>query len=395
MAEFLVRDFDDPKGYRTEIHPSGDLPREKTRHTSVGYVPWGLTMGRRVIYAKAGEHTGWRGGSGKHRLTQYDTGASRERRRLCQSELGVAVLNEESFTQKAVQEVSLRVKHYLSSYPDRAVAKECVLKNMGHYFYTGGRKGFGRISEARKEDVGADGVWTGILLALTDGRLDQKMAIHDAVGRKILPTLGGGALQKYNDLEPKVREKWFDDSKIRGRVNAPGPRAAAIDAGGIAPAGSGVGAVAVDRSRAVDGIVRDLGRTRHQSADAYYDDVDARNVIFGGGISGTTGTLLQAAIAIGKLSDAEALKQYTLAIIGYLVGGGMHSYHETMVIAAKVGVPYNPGGYVESLPTSFTASGFYGGWRQKYYDIVVLGPTHWRFNETCLPSHLNTKLKPA
>jgi hypothetical protein len=54
----------------------------------------------------------------------------------------------------------------------------------------------------------------------------------------------------------------------------------------------------------------------------------------------------------GYLSDSQLLrspriprgqlsvgKQYVLAIIGYLVGGGMHSYHESMAVAQKAGMP--------------------------------------------------------
>jgi hypothetical protein len=139
--------------------------------------------------------------------------------------------------------------------------------------------------------------------------------------------------------------------------------------------------------------MRDPHRTRHASADAYYDDADLRNVLFGAGISGTTGTLLQAARAFGGITNGELLKQYVLAIVGYLVGGGMHSYHESMSIAQRVGVPYNPGAYQPSLPVAFIYSPQFAQWRDEYYDIVVLGATHWRFNPGVLPSHLNKNLK--
>ncbi len=87
------------------------------------------------------------------------------------------------------------------------------------------------------------------------------------------------------------------------------------------------------------------------------------------------------------------LPKYTLAIVGYLVGGGMHSYHETMVIAAKAGVPYNPGAFIEALPASFTSSADFKTWSAQYCDIVYLGAIHWRNNSGALPSHLNTQLR--
>ncbi|MBT8132471.1 MAG: hypothetical protein KJO35_09400 [Gammaproteobacteria bacterium] len=387
MSMFLVRSFDDPKGYIELNRPDGTLPRT----SSESYVPWGVSTHGKIVYAKTGEHTGWRGGTGQHRLRPYDTTVSQNRRRQCQSELGVMILNNPSFTAKAVSKVSNAMRLYLQS-QDAATAMACIYKQIGHYFYTGGRFGFGRISESKKDDIGVDGVWRGIMQALLLGRLDQKMSIHDAIGRKVLPVLKGGQLVKYTNLATVVRQDWFDDPTRRGRVNAP-VRAPVTTKGGISkldtPAG---GTVAQGRNRGVDMFSRDLHRTRDKDADAYYDDADARNLLFGAGISGTTGTLLQAGIAFGKLTAAEDLKQYTLAIIGYLVGGGMHSYHETMAVASKVGVPYNPGAFETSMPESFRRSGLYTAWRANFYDIVVLGATHWRNNSGYLPSHLNKEL---
>ena len=217
MPIFLIRSYDDPKGYVETNIPSGNLPR--TRDES--YVPWGITADRRVVYAKTGEHTGWRGGSGDNRLQPYDTKVSQNRRRLCQSELGVIALNNSQFTAGAVKKVSEAIRLYLQSQASYATASACVYKEIGHYFYTGGRFGFGRISESKKDDIGVDGVWRGIMQKLMAGRLDQKMSIHDAVGRKVLSVLGGEALVKYNDLQPTVRQAWFDDPKRRGRANAP------------------------------------------------------------------------------------------------------------------------------------------------------------------------------
>lgn len=105
-------------------------------------------------------------------------------------------------------------------------------------------------------------------------------------------------------------------------------------------------------------------------------DIQQRNLIFGAGPSGSTGTLLQAARLFGNL-DGELLRQYVLAIVGYLVGGGMHSYHEVMCIARLVGCPYADGAYLPSLPAMFTRSSEFERWRDEYYDIVVLGGRLW------------------
>lgn len=409
MATFLVRDFDDPRGYRELTPAMGGLPRVPAGYASPGtfqtgesYVPWATTLDDRVVYARVGEHAGFRGGSGQHRLQPYDTNTSQRRRRLAESQLGMLALEWPRFTQAAVQKVSDGVRHYLTQkfWSDQAATRGAVFDQIGHYFWTKGGTGFGRISAGDKVGVGAQNVWLGILDALRNGRLEQRLAIHDAVGRKILPLLGGNQLQEYDAWGPVVREGWFDDKDRRGRIETEAQRKRQVKATntpGIAPAGTkgnrALPPVGQQRTRGVDMFARDPHRMREPGADAYYDDADLRNLLFGAGISGTTGTLLQAARAFGGITAGDLLKQYVLAIVGYLVGGGMHSYHETMAIAQRVGVPYRPGAYLPSLPMSFVYSPQSAAWRDRFYDVVVLGATHWRFNPGVVPSHLNRELR--
>ena len=408
MPKFLLRDFDDPKGYRDHTPDMGGLPRVKPGYASIGtwqngesYVPWAVTKDGRVIFARTGEHAGFRAGGDKKSgpdLAPYDTAVSQKRRRLCESALGVIVLDWPHFTKDAVKKVSAGVGFYLKRqlFETNGAIKQKLFDDLGHYFYTDNKTGFGRISTAKKSTVGVQGVWDGIINALGNGPIEQQLSIHDGVGRKML---AGTDSEKgeYDVWARVVREKWFDDKDIRGRVDSPAKKAGlvkATNAPGIAPGPvRSIGQVTQARTRGVDEFTRDLTRQHHVKADAYYDDVDARNLLFGAGISGTTGTLLQAARAFGQIASGELLKQYTLAIVAYLIGGGMHSYHETMEIASRVGVPYNPGGFLPSLPNSFFYSPQFAGWRDAYYDIVVLGATHWRYNGGALPSHLNKNLR--
>ena len=411
MTTFLVRDFDPKnlKGY-TELNSSSDqLPRIPKGYVAIGtyssgvsYVPWGVTVDGRVVYAKTGEHTGFRGGSGQYRLRPYDTMVSQNRRRLAESQLGVLALEYPSFTSRATNVVSTAVHQYLTKHfwQNQEATRQAIYDQIGHYFYTGGGTGFGRISEADKKSLGPEKVYAGILDKLRTGKLEQKMAIYDAIGRKVLPVLGGATQQNaYNAWATLVREAWFDDPKRRGRMNSPAQQARQVQptqTPGIAPLNT-VGTtnmpnVGQSRTRGVDMFQRDPKRTRHTPADAYYDDADLRNVLFGAGISGTTGTLLQAGRAFGGIVNGDLLKEYVFAIIGYLVGGGMHSYHESMAIAQRVGVPYNPGAYLPSLPASFLSSTHFSNWCIEYYDVAVLGATHWRYNAGVTPSHLNKNL---
>lgn len=389
MAKFYIRSLTDPAGYIQKNFPGGVLPR----NSSESYVPWAM-LGDNVVYALTGQHTSWRGGPG---LRPYDTVVSQDRRAQCESLLGAFTLRNPAYTQGAVLAVSNGVKKYLEGcrIADAKKTIETVYQEIGHYFFTAGGLGFGRLSTENKETVGGQGVYDAILRALMGGSLDQKLSIHDAVGRKLLPKLKGAPLVVYERWGPLLRGDWFDDKDRRGR--APNPvKLPATNVAGTVPGAQGgiVGAVDQTRNRGVDMFVRDTHRMRHPEADSYYDDMDSRNLLFGAGISGTTGTLLQAALAFGNLGG-EQLKEYTLSIIGYLVGGGMHSYHETMTIAHKAGVPYTPGAFIESLPVSFTGSVEYAEWKLKYYDIVVLGAIHWRYNPGVLPSHLNKQLREA
>ena len=394
MTTFLIRSTSDPKGYTTIERPDGTLPRTPAE----SYVPWAMTnhFGK-VVYAKHGEHQSWRGGGSAQgpSLVRYDTSVSQNRRKLAESELGLFALNIPSLTSKAIEVVSQGIRRYHDALyvTSRPLLVQTIYDLIGSYFYTGGGKGFGRISVTSHKTMPPDAVRRGIIGTLSTGTVDQKLSIHDAFGRKILVALGGGPLSTYTYWGPILRQDWFDNKAKRGRVDRRG--ATPTTAGGIVPMGPMTGAVGTTmqaRNRGVDMFQRDAFRTPEPAANEYYDDLDTRNLLFGAGISGTTGTLLQSAFAFGGVLRGEMLKQYVLGVVGYLVGGGMHSYHESMAVALKAGLSYTPGSYLTSLPQSFLSSHQCRDWSAKYYDIVHLGATHWRFNAPSMPSHLNPKL---
>ncbi|GAD78142.1 hypothetical protein [Vibrio azureus] len=387
---FMIRDFDNKEGVVKREFQDSKLPRSSEE----SYVPYGITSNSTVVYAKTGEHRGFNQVASD--LKPYTTEVSQERRRLAASELGAFALSKSQYTEKAVKKVSEGINQYLmdnfKSNPEKTM--DAVVKGIGHYFFTDGGLSFGRISEQNIKTHSNKYVWDKILDTLDNGSLDQKISIHDAVGRKVLPKLGGEQLTKYEALGQTVRQDWFDSKNIRGRVNrAEKPKASHTI--GIASDKNAniVGSFEQPRNRGVDMFERDVNRTNHPEANKFFDDIDSRNLLFGAGISGTTGTLLQAAEAFGPLTEMEDKKQYMMAIVGYLVGGGMHSYHECMTIGEKVGIPYRPGSYVESLPESFTSSEDFQRWNHDYYDISVLGATHWQFNEGKLPAHLELQKK--
>jgi len=377
---FIIRDFHNPRGRTPCEYPDGKLPRS----TAESYIPWAITSDSEVVYAKYGEHRGFNKSGSQEVLKRYATEVSQERRRLCQSALGALVLGNMKYTAEAVGIISQGVKDYLyENYrknPEKTLS--IVVKNIGHYFFSGGRQNFGRISEENASIYTSKYIWDKIILALETGTLEQKMAIHDAVGRKVLPVLKGAPLAAYVTSGKEVRQEWFDKKEVRGRVKRTSKARATMTAG-IAKESdvSLTGTVTQARIRGVDIFERNENRKSHPEADDFYGDLDTRNLLFGGGISGTSGTLLQAAEAFGPLDNIEHKKQYMLAIVGYLVGGGMHSYHECMITGKRMGIPYSHGSYLESLPESFKSSDDFQQWNHNYYDISTLGGIHWIFNK--------------
>jgi hypothetical protein len=79
-------------------------------------------------------------------------------------------------------------------------------------------------------------------------------------------------------------------------------------------------------------------------------------------------------IRVGKVfcprMKGELLKQYALACVAFLTGGGHHSFHEVMQVAALGSLPYSRGGYDFVLPESFKDTGWYDLLIEDYPDVL-------------------------
>jgi hypothetical protein len=404
-AKFLIRDDEQLKGY---IEFTGALPR--TREFS--FVPWAITNDGRVVYAPSRQY---RNRPSRGGLRPYDTTVSQMRRRLCQTALGSMALTSEAWTQPAVSKVSVGVKKYLTRkiFADPNL-RERYAANVGKYMYGTKYRSFGRFSDAipsGTKDHVERRIWGDALNCLDDNRpIERVMSIHDGVGKLLMD----GDPQKtvyetwLSRLRPDRAGELFDPA-ARGRDKVPDVRATTT-AGIVDAASRGLFPELQSRNRGVDMYRRtvphfsaqepvpDTARTE-LSGVVYYRDLDTRNELFGAGPSGTTGTLIAAAKAFGDLSG-ELLRQYLLAIMGYLVGGGMHSLHESLTVMGHIGetgFEYHSSsmlGYTRSselrqtarsdvfptLPQTFQVSTQFAKWRDDYYDVVVLGGIHWMFN---------------
>jgi hypothetical protein len=109
---------------------------------------------------------------------------------------------------------------------------------------------------------------------------------------------------------------------------------------------------------------------------AFMKEVNAHNLIFAAGQSGSTSTLFQAAILFGKLTGLEERKKYLMAVVAYLVGGGMHSCHELFKTAELVGIEYRVGEYDGAIPDNIRTHPLYRKWKHEFADVV--GPARFR-----------------
>jgi hypothetical protein len=106
--------------------------------------------------------------------------------------------------------------------------------------------------------------------------------------------------------------------------------------------------------------------------EGFKDSLTKGNIPFCASASGTTSTLFTAAMTFSNLicHDQEAKKQYLLACVAYLVGGGMHTCHELFWTARLSGIPYKDGKYLEVLPIIFLKSEYCQKWTHEFWDII-------------------------
>jgi hypothetical protein len=319
-------------------------------------------------------------------LVPYTKATSMDRRRKCQSIMAHIALTQRSYTSSAVTKVSLGVVDYIlhSLKTDKSIRAEIEFC-MDRYMYS--PAGFGRLGQPEDKPKGNGELYGRCLTALTQGELPTVLAIHDFMGRVVFKKLGGTDGQKalFDQTGNAVRPAYVFGSsqdsptkieELRGRTARPG-NPPPTTAPGLLSEEEGHGLKPYQKRERGS----DKWMATNEKVPQSTIDIKQRNLIFGAGPSGSTGTLLQAGKLFGNL-DGDLLRQYVWAIVGYLVGGGMHSYHEVMVIARMVGCPYKDGAYAPSLPDSFLRSQDYEEWQADYFDIVVLGGKLWFLNDS-------------
>ena len=115
--------------------------------------------------------------------------------------------------------------------------------------------------------------------------------------------------------------------------------------------------------------------TRPDEDHSVVQEMRQLDMPFVGGLSGSAIDLL--ALAHVAELGGDDLRLYVLAIIGYLVGGGMHSIHEIMTVASQKGidVPYTPGDYNSIFPERFRKTAQYLLLADEFPDLITVSPT--------------------
>lgn len=425
MTKILTRSYSS-LGYQ-EIEDSIGNLRQK------GYVPWAILPDHRVVYATIVEARGTPpAGTG---MRPYSKETSQLRRNLCHSKLGLFALDH-NFSYDALATVSKGVFSFLKRQDASVKARFCD-SYRGFLSGTNGYNSFGRLYDQEVNDTKI--IWAEVIKSLqqprtTSARVETLIAIHDAVGFQIVVANKDNPLYNQDPVYDTYlcwKKKMYVDGPgqlfNRGSNGHPGWYGRDLRAGysfqnQIYPPATSIPGNLMEnqpgfpkvqpRTRATDLYTRAEIEPRpvgvnipaHTSGNVYYEQLDLRNELFSAGPSGTVCGALSAAFTFGKIIPAsELFKEYLFAIIGYLVGGGMHSLHEVLTPLRMLGLEYNTGSLLKYdlgnsltpdhpieltkvatsdyplLPKKFLKSKAFEHWRDEYYDIVVLGGIHWKF----------------
>jgi hypothetical protein len=371
MPEYLRQDLIDVRGYAPK--PGRPKPGEAAvALTEDGRCVFGDAKMARATYAKTGS-----------KLMYYDDEVERQRRLVCDTALGQLMLDNPKIALPAVNAVSSGIEtywHNLKSKMSGPDAFKDSVETDGRYVSS--PTSFGRLpvakpspSEVNQFKATID-IWVGNLSG-TD--LPKIMTLHVAF------------LKIYSRNEPKAGkpmeianklglwEDWYDKEE-RGRSNRQGFTGTAMP-GLISDDFTIPYALSLERC-GIDLTEMRL-EVRNRGTDMFMIEatkmgpdfrkmLGEHNLVFAASASGTTSTLLASAATFrsGFLSDAEAVRQYLMACVAYLVGGGMHTCHEVFYTAGRAGLSYTPGKYIAMLPRTFTGSRLYEHWATEFWDIV-------------------------
>jgi hypothetical protein len=374
MADHLYQDAMNERGYVAK--PTRPKPSEAAvALTGDGRCVFGDPRTARSTYAKPGS-----------KLMYYDDEVERQRRLVCDTALGQLMLDNPKFAQPAVNTVSQGITRYWQGLRGRldgtGGAFKKIVETDGKY--VSAATSFGRLPVAQPPATAVDPFRAQIeiwLATLGQPDLPRIMNLHD-VFLKIycgnestgLPPLTPNAVAARYGL----REDWYDQ-EARGRSKPKSVAGSELPGlitddftipSWVMPlerCGVHIDSMRVEkRNRGTDMFMIEAAKMRPE----FRKVLGEHNLVFAASASGTTSTLLAAAKTFGLPRGDEAVKQYLMACVAYLVGGGMHTCHEVFYTGGKAGPEYTPGKYLGMLPSTFTGSRLYERWATEFWDVV-------------------------
>lgn len=101
----------------------------------------------------------------------------------------------------------------------------------------------------------------------------------------------------------------------------------------------------------------------------FFKSISSANIPFVAGASGHMGSLLLGALLYGELSAIE-LHEYSFVCALSLIHGGNHSFHEAMLVARQVEIPYLIGNYASAIPESVKKMSEFDGLIKKFPEFL-------------------------
>ncbi len=357
------------------------------------------------------------------KLRTYDVDVEKQRRLVCDSALGQLALDNQGPALDAVRMVNMGIRHFVGTLhqsgnfnlpfvikvpdkPDRvtSVGEQGVAAD-GKYVSNG--TSFGRLgaiipeqlSDVAKQRVPSEkaqkarqlrGQMDSWMAAMNEPDLARQIGLHD-VFLKVYCTFESAKAPLKKPLTPKdlatemhLREDWYDNAKLRGRINNPAFETKKFSSSEPGLINASITIAWQDiltrcgvnlantrteaRQRGVDANLRDNSILKLE----YGKILDTHNLLFVASVSGTTSTLFTSAyiFAPGIRGNLELSRKYLFGCIAYLVGGGMHSCDEVFFTGGKTGLNYQSGKYLDMLPSSFLRSEQGQKWKDEFWEIV-------------------------
>lgn len=282
--------------------------------------------------------------------TDLDTFKNVSWRVSFETDLCVLVLYRHDIVVSAVKRVALWAANYLNlNRPLGKVASKTALPE---------NRFFGSMHGVKESEVTVD---TAIDLLLRGDRIETMMVLLQMIHDHVVAKQHNGHLKNVPEIS-HFRTNDFERAKKQVQKTSDGKSAPTSQRFGITDSVVPYHDIP-DHSFALGRVQRTGDRTR-----GFGRDQDNEGLPFVGGPSGSAVSLIRIGLAAGLADNDEHVRQYLLAIVVYLVGGGQHSVAEIMYGLAPLltTLGYQRGRYMQLLPQSLLVTPEWARMLQKY-----------------------------